>query len=167
VASGQDVRHLVPSDERIRYLHIGGNQTIGSLRNIGSGEARGQVICSWDDDDWSHPERVRDQVSRLIESGKAVTGYRCMVFTDGARRWQYRFRKDNYALGTSLCYTKAYWQRNPFPGDHIGEDKKYSRRAHEQGQLTSVDAGDLMVASIHPNNTSPRQLSGVNWTCLA
>jgi hypothetical protein len=127
--------------------------------------ARGEIIWHADDDDFSHPDRLADQVSRLVETGKAVTGYRSMRFTDGRRWWQYT-GGPQYALGTSLCFRRDWWQRNPFTDLQIGEDNQFVARARSQGQLITADAGDLMWATIHPSNTSPRQLNGKNWRSL-
>lgn len=37
--------------------------TLGALRNIGLDESRGDWICQWDDDDWSHPHRISMQMA--------------------------------------------------------------------------------------------------------
>jgi hypothetical protein len=139
-------------------VHIEDGRTIGEKRNFGSGLAHdGDLIASWDDDDWSDVGRLGDQVARLQKSGKAVTGYHSMLFTDGVGWWRYRGSAD-YALGTSLCYTKAWWDGHRFPPKQVFEDGDFVRAANIAGQLVSVDAGLNMVATIHNGNTSPRQL---------
>ena len=77
------MRDLLPDDASIRLVHIEQGRTIGEKRNFGAGRARGAVIAHWDDDDYSAPDRLEDQVGRLLQSGKAVTGYFAMRFTDG------------------------------------------------------------------------------------
>ena len=162
VADGEDVADLVPQDERIRLLHVTGQTEIGEKRNFGCEHAYGDLIAHWDDDDFSAPGRLADQVGRLRESGKAVTGYHSMRFTDGARWWQY-INNPGFSLGTALLYRREWWASNRFPNKHIGEDNDFGGRAQQQGQMISVDAGDLMYATVHPGNTSPRPLSGTNW----
>ena len=104
----------------------------------------------------------------LIRSGacsnqdKAVTGYHSMLFTDGQQWWKYKGAA-NYALGTSLCYRKSWWNIHRFSAKQIGEDGDFAREADMAGQLISVDAGELMIASIHKGNTSPRGLFGDQW----
>jgi hypothetical protein len=44
---------------------------------------------------------------------------------------------------------------------NVGEDNWMVSRA--SGRIATVDAGDLMVARIHPGNTSPRDISGSEW----
>lgn len=152
----------MPDDARIRVYRLPDGYTIGQKRNVGSQLARGEIIATWDDDDYSAPERLRDQVSRLQQTGRAVTGYHNMQFTDGRNRWLFE-QKADYALGTSLCYRKDWWEIHPFQPLRVGEDDAFVNTANEFGQLASVDAGELMVASIHPGNTVQRHQREEKW----
>ncbi len=163
VADGESVADLLPPG--MRYLELPGRPTIGAKRNAGAESARGELIAHFDDDDFSGPGRLADQIRRLQESRKAVTGYRSMRFTDGHRWWLYNGAPD-FILGTSMLYSRAWWQSNRFPNDQIGEDEKFWRRARAQEQISTADAGELMWATIHSNNTSPRQLGTKQWQLL-
>jgi len=161
LADGEDVRDLLPpDDESIRLLHLAGAPYISEKRNFGCSEAAGDVIVHFDDDDFSAPLRVADQVSRLLASGLSVTGYCVMRFSDGTRAWRYAGTGE-YALGTSLCYWKQWGLSHPFPAVQVGEDNAFVQVAYAAGQLISVDARELMWASIHPGNTSPRTLGSI------
>ena len=165
LADGQDVSHLVPEgDPRIRLIHLDGRPEIGAKRNYGCERAAGEVIAHFDDDDYSAPGRLADQIARLLESGKAVTGFHSMLFTDGVRWWKYEGTR-NYAVGTSLCYRRSWWREHPFPAIQVGEDNAMVAAAHAAGQLVTADAGDLMYATNHAGNTSPRKM-GDNWKPL-
>jgi len=167
VADGQDVRDLLPSsDDRIRLLHVEGNSSIGEKRNFGCQQSAGSVIIHFDDDDHSADGRVSDQVERLMETGKAVTGYHRLRFTDGTHWWQFSGALDR-ALGTSLCYRKAWWEHSRFLSLNVGEDNIFAFNASCAGQLSTADAQDLMYATIHPGNTSPRALTGSDWSLLS
>ncbi len=88
-----------------------------------------------------------------------------MRFTDGSAWWQYRFRSHpNYAVGTSLCYRKDWWMKNPFQAIQVDEDNRFVQAAVDARQLVSAEGGDLMFATVHPGNTSPRKLDGSSWT---
>lgn len=140
-----------------------GRRTIGAARNWLCERARGEIIAHFDDDDFSAPGRLADQVQRLRDSGKDVTGYFSMRFTDGQKWWEYRGSPD-YALGTSLVYRRAWWARNRFdPRLQVGEDNAFVARARAQAQIISVEAGELMYATNHAGNTSPRNLKGKSW----
>lgn len=164
LADGDDVLDLIPDDDRIRLIHLAERRNIGEKRNFGCGYALGDVICHWDDDDHSAPGRLARQIEMLNETGLKVAGFSSMRFTDGQTWWKYKGNK-NYALGTSLCYRREWWQSNPFKPTAVGEDNQMVWAAQAAKQIVSEDAGDLMFASTHPGNTSPRMI-GDNWEKL-
>lgn len=165
IADGVDVRDLIPDDDRIQLHHVDRAAEIGEKRNFGCSLATGEIIAHWDDDDFSAPGRLDDQIRRLGESGKAVTGYRSMRFTDGSRSWQF-LGAPEYAIGTSLCYRRDFWRSHKFPAVQTGEDKTFVIEAWNAGQLEPADDLGLMHATIHPGNTSPRSLEGRSWRAL-
>lgn len=117
-----------------------GNLSIGEMRNRanafailtqeGSAKVNPEVFMHWDDDDWSAPERMAEQVALLQSSGADAVGYNQMLFYDQtpgqfAGAWMYHNRDPRYALGTSLCYWRKTWERKPFPDTSIGEDTQW------------------------------------------
>ena len=166
VGDGDDVSDLVPEDERIRLVCAGTRLQVGAKRNYGCELAAGELIAHWDDDDWSGPGRLTDQVERLRETGKAVTGYHAMKWTDGTRWWLYTGLPE-FALGNTLLY-RADWRRaHPFVNVQVGEDGLFTMEAARAGQLIAAEAGELMHGAIHAGNTSPKVLSEMNWRPIA
>ena len=149
------VRQDTYYDSRISWIMCPPGLTIGAKRNLACSHAHGDILCVWDDDDFSAPGRIQDQVDRLQLSGKAVTGYRTMRFTDGQKWWTYHGVPD-FALGTSLCYRRDWWESHPFPDKHIQEDCHFVYAAQDARQIVVAEAGDLMHATIHAGNTSCR-----------
>lgn len=170
LADGADVRDLLPAEQpdsqTVRLIHLEGAALIGEKRNFGCERAQGELIAHWDDDDWSAPERLADQVGRILESGKAVTGYRSMQFvhTSGAR-WDFE-SAENYSLGTSLVYRRSFWKANPFQAVKIGEDNRFIDRANALGEFVSAPGNGLMYATLHDGNTSPK-IMGPRWKLVA
>jgi len=152
----------VPPNEPIRIIHYAGRLAIGVKRNLGCAAAFGDVIAHWDDDDYSADSRLADQLAGISASGCAVVGYHSMRFTDGVAWWQYR----GTPLGTSLMYRKSWWLEHPFQSVQVNEDGKFCDEARGADALATEDAGNLMWATIHPSNTSPRQLEGSAWSRL-
>ncbi len=153
----------------IRYYQMPGG-TIGLKRNRLCELASGEVIVHFDDDDYSDSRRIQDQVDRMLATGATVTGYNAMRFREGEDWWHYQ-GSEKYALGTSLCYRKWFWERTKFnelgtlpDGTLIPDELSFIARAVPC--LKSVDAGDMMWASIHPGNSSPRLTSGAQWRKL-
>lgn len=153
------MRDLIPADDRIHLINIEEGYLIGAKRNYGCELARGEIIAHWDDDDWSSPGRLADQVQRLTETGKAVTGYRTMCFSDGSHWWLYE-GVPSFALGTSLCYRKDWWRSHPFNTVQVGEDGAFVTAAQNERQIAVIEAGGRMFATVHCGNTSPRNLHG-------
>ena len=169
LSDGADVRDLVPTDDRIRLIHLdeNGSRLIGEKRNFGCERARGELIAHWDDDDYSAPLRLDDQVERLLSSGKSVTGYCSMRFCHGSSgRWWLYQGKASYALGTSLVYKRDWWLRNKFKAVQIGEDNSFIDQANAAGEFVSAPANGLMYATLHDGNTSPK-LMGPRFTLEA
>lgn len=153
--------------QKIEYVLYEGEQrqTIAAKRNWLCGRATGDIIMHFDSDDWSSPDRMADQVARLQESGKALTGYHSMLFLNAYddTAWKYHGHSHLYAVGTSLAYRRDWWAGHPFPvtrkengGDVpliIGEDNEMVNAAKQAGQIVTVDADKRMVARIHDGNT--------------
>jgi glycosyltransferase involved in cell wall biosynthesis len=163
LADGADVRDLVPDDPRIRLIHLEGHPGIGDKRNFGCERSESEFVAHWDDDDHSAPGRLADQLARLEQTGKSVTGYHSIRFTDGAQWWL--FSKAGYAVGTSLVYRREWWKKNRFRSVQIGEDNQFVAAANAAGELATAEAGDLMHATIHKGNTSPRKM-GSAWKLI-
>lgn len=140
----------------VSYMVVRPGLTIGQKRNMACSRATGDLIAHWDDDDYSAPGRLADQVARIVETGKPVTGYRTMRLTDGTHWWLYTGSVD-YALGTSLVYERDWWLKYVFDSIQVGEDTNFVGVARARGAIVSVDAGEMMWARIHPGNTSVKE----------
>lgn len=143
----------------------GGCETIGQLRNTAIREASecfsADILIHFDDDDWSHPNRIAEQVALLQSSGADVVGYNEMLFwrepvtcgdTDG-EAWLYTQPRRDYALGTSLCYWRSVWERKPFEATSVGEDVRFCTGLKVVG-VSSIIGLPRMIARIHAGNTS-------------
>lgn len=165
VSSGERIEDLLEPAER--NIHLRDGLPIGALRNAGCEAACGEIIAHFDDDDFSGPRRITDQVERLLSSpGCQVTGYRAMRFTDGSSWWRYE-GPAKYALGTSLVYRREWWAGHKFPEVMVGEDNGFAAQAAARGALIATDAGEHQWATIHDGNTSPRKTDkGKAWVRL-
>lgn len=132
--------------------------SIPAKRNMAARLATGEILMHFDSDDWSAPERMADQVKRLEESGKMVTGYHSILFHDGNRAAKYEGHPP-YACGTSLAYLKSFWESHNFnEGLVVHEDNHFVSAAQDCQQIVSVDAGQLMCARVHAGNTDKKSM---------
>lgn len=151
----------IPEIARLGHVYYAvapNRQAVGKKRNLACEIAQwADYILHLDSDDWSAPDRIAQQVELMESSGKAVVGYHSMYFTDGEKWWAYS-SVSPFALGTSLCYRRDWWAAHPFPEKQVAEDGAFCRMARDAKQIASVPAGKIMVASVHPGNTSPRKV---------
>jgi glycosyltransferase involved in cell wall biosynthesis len=154
--------------------------SLGEKRNVGCLSALGQVICHFDDDDFSRRDRISHQVDALESSGKAVIGYYSLVFQEtrkvrvlteagwrpGAEWWRFTSR-DRHACGTSLCFRREWWRDHPFEDIAGGEDDRFYSEALAAGEALAVDGGDRMFATNHGGGVSGRLIGGAEWEELA
>jgi Glycosyltransferases involved in cell wall biogenesis len=131
--------------------------SVGKKRNTLARMANGTILCHFDSDDWSAPERVAQQVDFLKQSRKSVVGFNTLLFADCTDKAAWRYELKNFGLGTSLCYTKAWWSKNQFPDMHSGEDREFNSMAQKRQQIAVQEGGKLMVARMHPGNTSKKE----------
>jgi glycosyltransferase involved in cell wall biosynthesis len=137
-----------------------GERVIGRKRNQCCEMAGGEIVIHFDSDDWSNPQRMAQQVQLLERSGKAVTGYNSLLFYDErSKAWGRHLADSNYAFGSSLCYRRDWWKDHPFP-DHmnIGEDNAFVYAAASVNQLETVSGEAFLVARMHPDNTSAKDI---------
>jgi hypothetical protein len=150
-----------------------GTMPIGQLRNMMcSHMPENCLVAHWDDDDWSAPDRLEQQVMVLMANPhKAATGFRSMMFWDTERReaWHYEHPYRDYILGTSLMYRHSAWRAKPFEHTSRGEDTRWITNIERIAFPGWADDGPMMLGRIHPGNTSDsyalktRQTS-LQWT---
>lgn len=154
--------------------------SIGALRNhackyavthyIGRDDCP-KILIHWDDDDWSHPNRIAEQVAHLQSSGADVVGFNELLFWREAsiasgEAWLYRNVRADLCPGTTLCYWRKTWERKPFPDTSEAEDRKFCMglncaAAPSLWIRKDQRTGPRMIASIHGENTANYDLEGL------
>jgi glycosyltransferase involved in cell wall biosynthesis len=145
-------------DDAIHYSRLHRRWNIPVKRNMAVRLAVGAWVAHWDSDDWSAPDRMDDQIVRLQRSQKAVTGYSSMYFWDEQTSQAFQYTgPPHFAIGTSLCYQKAWWRLHPFQERlMVEEDNAFVLEAARANELVVAEAGALMVARAHAGNTSAK-----------
>jgi glycosyltransferase involved in cell wall biosynthesis len=164
---GHELESLIPQNERIRYVHIEGRRNTGAKRNLTNALAYGDILCHFDSDDFSCPERIEQQVKFLTENLKhMVVGYSdCFYFREqdkGTFKYQYKIRQP-YATGTSLCYYKDYWAENRFNEKETGEDSDFVIKAQIQGVIASTESKGMVVAFAHADSVTKNKMGNANF----
>lgn len=163
--------------ERVRFFYPDGEGlTLGRLRNISLEEARGELICQWDDDDYSHPERLAVQVGHMLgERASAcfltdhlqfIEEQRMLCWidwtVDGALEGQAQL-----APGTLLMFRDArfkYPEEGPFARQ--GEDSVFLDTLYRSTPVAHLSgAGHLYLYQYHGRNTFSREHHYQMSTC--
>jgi glycosyltransferase involved in cell wall biosynthesis len=161
------VGDVVPPDERICYIRLEQKATVGAKRNLACERAKGDVIVHWDDDDWMADWRLRYQVEQLRQAQADICGLNRLLFFDpiALAAWEYVFPGTTkpWVYGATLCYTRSFWQRNPFPDINVGEDTRFVWNDPEAAIVALSDTR-WMAALVHPENTSAKRIEERCWT---
>ncbi len=155
----------------VEIWHRSAGPSIGQLRNEAIAETRCDMVAHfdsddlWDDDDWSHPNRLAEQVALLQDSGRECVGYREVLFwntrkSDG-EAWIYRNPFDpSYCVGASLMYYRSVWERRPFEHVSKGEDTRWLMGVKSlgvsglHGPLAQNADAPRLICQIHAGSTS-------------
>lgn len=136
---------------------------LGALRNRSLDAASGDLVCVWDDDDCSHPDRLGTQVAQLIEDGShssflsehlhLFTSDRTLYWID----WNLGTPRARYPLlpGTMLM-THDRRFRYPESGRyaHCGEDWALLTELHRQVRVSYLHGqGQLYLYNYHGGNS--------------
>ena len=157
VDDGEDrIDDLVPTYDRIRYFRqpIPPKMSLGRKRNHCVLLSKGDIICHWDDDDYSTPDRIEFQLAILNSSNLPITGFRTLYFWDIDKQHarKYWSRVKGYVCGTSLMYYRDFKLMHPFPDVQESEDNKFVWSVIDQ--IAHNDDPMHMVARIHQSITS-------------
>lgn len=123
--------------------------SLGSLRNIAVRDARGAYIAQWDDDDWSAPSRLAEQMAAIRSSGRAgCVLLRWVLFNaltqeallSAQRLWEGSLVAERVAVPAYSALGK-------------GEDTPAVMQMFNANQLVGLDRPDLYVYVYHGANT--------------
>ena len=154
--------------------------TIGALRNYANQYAKSQtgadIFVHWDDDDYSHPNRIAEQVALLQQSGANCVGYGDMLFwRTGLMQFDPRFGDQGFGAVTETedaieietgplveLAGDAWLYTGPFLNYALGTSLCYWRRTWEQRPFRNENQGveekwcaDLKVLSVTSLDSHP------------
>ena len=134
--------------------------TLGDLRNLGVGEANGELLCVWDDDDIYHPKRLEAQISKLLEKEVVANFLDEILFwwiaenkiiISGKRHWE----------GTMITF-KSHMPT--YPSLPRAEDTPVANYIVDNNDVSFLTNPLLYVYVKHGNNTTPNELFETNYS---
>ena len=135
------------NDPTIRYIECS-PRSLGDLRNLSVKEARGSLLCTWDDDDLHHPRRLELQALDLSREPSAVFLSRLIIWwperkligVTRQRPWE------NSMLARREAIPK-------YPSLQIGEDSHLCSMIERRHQTVLSEHAELYCYVVHANNT--------------
>jgi len=157
----EPVEDLLPEDPMIRYVFENKRLCTGDKRNRVNSLARGEIICHFDDDDWSAATRIQRQIDILAQTGKIVTGFSNLLFwkADESRPMIYRSRIPGYVCGTTLCYRRDFWEIHRFRSKQEASDNDFVYPITRE--IAASKETNQMVARIHSCHHTSKKI-GIN-----
>jgi glycosyltransferase involved in cell wall biosynthesis len=168
----------------VRTMGIGGVRFIvpaasglplGALRNLALSSADGDVVCQWDDDDCSHPDRLGRQLAAMTERGARASFFtdhlqwiepdRALSWIDWTAGGRVRGHRA-MAPGTLMAFRDAplrYPEEGPLA--RRGEDSALLNTLYRDVPITALaHEGYMYLYRYHGTNTFPeshhRRMSG-------
>ena len=130
--------------ESVEEFRVDGKRSLGELRNIGIREATDDWIMQWDDDDFSHPERMTYQAGYIREKYAIIL------------RWQLRYSLTN----NSAFLMKWGYPANPgIPGTvlfHKDMSKLYQEVGKKEDEYFLNDHYKHRTTVLHNSPESGR-----------
>lgn len=149
-----DGEPIVSTHPRVRVVRSPTGLSIGEKRNVGVRAARGELIATWDDDDFSLPERIATQVRELTQSGAKYQRSSKMWLADSSLK----------VIGviTNASYPTAVMDRatllamGGFPDISYLEDMEVFARLVMRGIMRASSPALIYVHRRHEMNVSSR-----------
>jgi hypothetical protein len=154
----------LPAHPRIRFVSCDPGLTLGSKRNFCCAQSRGELICTWDSDDYYGPDYISALVNLRHQSRKPVVGFHRIYFLaeDGSKAWKYiAFRG---VTGMTLSFDREWWKQYPYQPLNLGEDSAFQQPALDQDALAVIDGEFRCIAREHNSNTWQRDHVGPAWS---
>lgn len=144
---------------RIRWIQVPAEgRPLGALRNVALAEARGGLMCQWDDDDLSSPARLERQAMAIYATGADACGLNRLQMW-----WPAQGR---FAISSNRIWECALmWRRGAiteYPELRAGEDTPPVQELAAKGRICMLDAPTLYTYICHGQNT----FSEAHWDSL-
>lgn len=144
---------LSTGDPRIRELRFKRQKSVklGGLRNLGLGEAMGEWVVQWDDDDWNDPRRLEWQMSQVSGDANAYF-FRNQIRYSFVRNSAFVTSCDEGFHGTILHHRRCFHR---YPNLPLEEDSVFKGCFAKQRSLDNPP--ELFVRLFHGRNVWDEQ----------
>ena len=135
--------------------------TLGRKLNAMAARCSSEFLLVWDDDDFYLPTRIAKQIQPLVDNpALLVTGTSRIVYRDETGR-AFRYSGNGSWIG-AIAFRRTAWERVKFEDVSPGVDYRWLKNFKPEEKFDLKD-DSLFLATIHSQNTCPKQPSGREW----
>jgi len=120
------VKDLIPNSTEIHYFSDDPGLKLGEARNAAINKSKGDIVVTWDDDDWSADNRISKQIKPIIKYEADLTSYTPSFRYDmnSDQCWlRYRTTGPERSANNTLSFRKQIWEKLvKYSPLSIGED---------------------------------------------
>ena len=163
------IQDLVKHIPQVQYFSLSHKIPLGKKRNFLNSKVRGDIIISFDDDDWYSKDYVRKMVNVLTTTNCLIAGSSQIYnyFVDLNKIFIFGPYGKYHSCNGLLCYKKEYLQRHSYE-DHKNaqEEPGFTNRFSEpMVQLPNPSKYNLVIS--HTTNSFDRRINIAddNKTC--
>jgi len=125
--------------------------TLGGLRNLAVSESRGEYFCQWDDDDFSHNQRLSFQMEVLRESGMPACVMTHWLVFDELRGQAYVSNMRPWE-GSIMCRKSLVGDEIKYEDAGKGEDTALINKLFSKNLVFPVVMPKLYIYVYHGGN---------------
>jgi hypothetical protein len=163
VDDGTDqIKDLVSDLPNVKYVLVDETMTIGAKRNLAVEYASHDVLVMMDDDDVYPNNSVLARVAHMLAAPKKECLFSTMLPCYEIHESKSFMNVPPITLDMSkrvseatLCFTRAFWQQQPFPDQQIAEGDAFIHG--REGMCREFSPQDVIVSLSHKKTTSSRK----------
>jgi len=129
--------------------------TLGERRNLSIERSSGEYFCQWDDDDWYHADRIRDQLSAVLSTHQSASIMTNRLIFDASKRTAY-FSHLRLWESSILCRRDALTADVRYPARNRMEDTYFTKALVENNRVYPHVLPTHYIYVINHGNISPQ-----------
>jgi hypothetical protein len=163
VDDGKDpIKNLISDLPNVTYILLDEPLSIGAKRNLAVMKAKHDILVMMDDDDVYPNNSVLARVAHMLAAPKKECLFSTMLPCYEIHESKSFMNVPPITLDMSkrvseatLCFTRAFWQQQPFPDQQIAEGDAFIHGREEMCREFSPQ--DVIVSLSHKKTTSSRK----------